>query len=114
MEWLMNNWYLVIAFVVVGIVIGISIKKWFDQPTDAQVASIKQWLLFAVTEAEKALGGKTGQLKLHMVYDMAIAKFSWLSIIPFETFGEWVDEALVDMQDMLKNEHINAIVQDKK
>lgn len=110
MEWLMNNWYLVIAFVVVGVVLGIYAKKWFEKPTNEQIANIKEWLLYAVTEAEAALGEKTGQLKLHMVYDMAIDKFSWLAVIPFSTFSDWVDEALIEMKDMLKNEHINAIV----
>lgn len=111
MEMLIENWYLIVAGVVVGVVVGAKIKTWFTQPTSDQVKNIKEWLLFAVTEAEIALGGKTGQLKLRMVYDMAISKFEWLSFVSFELFGEWVDEALVNMRDMLKsNETINNIV----
>ena len=110
MKMLIDNWYLIIACVVVGVVAGVKIKGWFAQPTSDQVKNIKEWLLYAVTEAEIALGGKTGQLKLRMVYDMAIEKFEWLSFISFEVFCGWVDEALVNMRDMLaKNETIKDI-----
>ena len=34
---------------------------------------------------------------------MAIERFPWLSIIPFETFSGWVDEALEEMRKMLEN-----------
>ena len=115
MKMLIDNWYLIIACVVVGVVAGVKIKGWFTQPTSDQVKNIKEWLLYAVTEAEIALGGKTGQLKLRMVYDMAIEKFEWLSFISFELFTEWVDEALVNMRDMLaKNETISEIVKGEK
>lgn len=114
MNWIIENWYLVLCFIALGIVVGFKTKQWLAQPTNEQIQSIKNWLLYAVTEAESALGEKTGQLKLHMVYDMAIAKFEWLSFISFETFSGWVDEALVEMKEMLKNEHIKAFVKEKK
>ena len=41
--------------------------------------SAKEWLLFAVTEAEKSLGGGTGELKLHVTYDAFIKRFPLLS-----------------------------------
>ena len=110
MNWLIENWYLLLGFIAVGVVIGFKVKQLLEQPTSKQIESIKKWLLYAVTSAESELGGGTGQLKLHMVYDMAIAKFDWLAFIPFETFSNWVDEALVEMKDMLKNEKINALV----
>ena len=40
-----------------------------------QLESLRQWLLFAVTEAEKSLGSGTGKLKLRQVYDMFLTKF---------------------------------------
>lgn len=111
MKVLIDNWYLIVGCIAVGAFIGIKTVNWFSQPTSEQIENIKKWLLYAVTEAETALGKKTGQLKLHMVYDMAIEKFDWLSFIPFALFAEWVDEALVSMRDMLdKNETINSIV----
>ena len=113
MEWMLNNWYLIIAFLAAGFVLGSLARNWLNKPTNEQIASLKEWLVYAVTKAEQALGGKTGQLKLRMVYDAAIERFSWLSIIPFSTFSDWVDEALVEMKDMLKNEHIAEIVASK-
>lgn len=111
MKVLIDNWYLIVACIAVGVVVGIKVRLWTSQPTSEQVKNIKNWLLYAVTEAEMALGEKTGQLKLHMVYDMAIGKFAWLSFVPFELFSTWVDEALVTMRDMLsKNDVINNIV----
>ena len=110
MEWLMTNWYMIIVFLIVGIVAGMAIKKWLELPTMDQIESVKEWLVYAVTEAEKQLGGKTGQLKLRLVYDMAIEKFKWLSFISFSTFSDWVDEALVVMKDMLKNERIAELI----
>ena len=107
MKMLIDNWYLIVVFIAVGFVIGFKIKLWFSQPTNSQIKNIKEWLLYAVTEAEKTLGDKTGQLKLRMVYDMAIEKFDCLAFIPFELFSSWVDEALVVMRDMLANN--NAI-----
>lgn len=111
MKVLVDNWYLIVGCITVGIVVGLKVKQWLSEPTSEQIENIKKWLLYAVTEAEAALGEKTGQLKLHMVYDMAIEKFEWLSFISFGLFSEWVDEALVTMRDMLDtNDVIKEIV----
>lgn len=111
MMWINENWYLLLAGICVAIVCAIAIKEFINKPNDEQIRNIKEWLLYAVTEAEATLGGKTGQLKLRMVYDMAIEKFSWLSFISFEVFKGWVDEALEEMRHLLEtNEKIKAIV----
>lgn len=63
------------------------------------------WLRSAVILAENSLGGKTGQLKLQYVYNLAIAKFPLMAfLISFETFKklvdgalEWIDEAILDL-----------------
>ena len=48
------------------------------------------------------LGSGTGQLKLRMVYDMFVQRFPWLArLISFEKFAGLVDEALVEMRNML-------------
>ena len=62
------------------------------------------WLLWAVTEAEKELGGGTGKLKLRQVYDLFVTRFPWLArIVPFDLFSDMVDDALDEMREMLKN-----------
>ena len=78
MEWLINNWYLIVAAIAVIIAIVVAVKKFLGLPTEQQLENLKEWLKWAVTQAEKELGSGTGQLKLRMVYDMAVEKFPWL------------------------------------
>lgn len=104
MEWLVSNWYLIIAAMALIGGIGLAIKKFTSMPTAQQIESIKEWLLYAVVAAEKELGSGTGQIKLRYVYDMFVAKFGWLAkIIPFPTFSAFVDEALDKMKNMLED-----------
>ena len=64
----------------------------------------KNWLVWAVAEAEKILGSGTGQLKLRMVYDMAVVRFPIMAkILPFNLFSKLVDAALNVMNNMIKN-----------
>ena len=64
----------------------------------------KNWLVWAVSEAEAVLGSKTGQLKLHYVYDLAMARFPVAAkLIPFAVFSKMVDTALDIMRDMIEN-----------
>ena len=113
MKWLMNNWFMLVALVAVLAVCFMAAKKWLDKPTAEQIANIKEWLLLAVTEAEKQLGGGTGQLKLRYVYDWAVERFAWVAVIPFGTFAEWVDEALAEMKKQLAaNEAVKAYIEE--
>ncbi len=65
--------------------------------------SAKEWLVFAVTEAEKALGSGTGALKLRVTYDAFIKRFPLLSkFVTFDTFSSWVDISLAKMKEMLE------------
>ena len=104
MEWLINNWYLIVA---AGSVIGaavFAVRKFLGLPTDQQIENLKEWLKWAVTEAEKELGSGTGQLKLRRVYDLALAKFPWIArLVPFEEFSMWVDEALIWLGKQLES-----------
>ena len=64
--------------------------------------SAKEWLLLAVTEAEKALGGGTGKLKLRQTYQAFIQNFGLFArFVTFETFEVWVSESLEQMKKML-------------
>lgn len=103
MEWITNNWFLIVVGVC-GVIVGaIAVKKFLNLPTKEQIKNIKEWLLYAVIEAEKELGSGTGAVKLRYVYDMAVAKFKWLSFISFEMFSGWVDEALDIMKEQLQS-----------
>ena len=109
MEFITENWALIVALVAAiaaGVVAGI---KFYNMTTDKQLSKVKEWLLYAVTMAEKELGGGTGKLKLRYVYDLFLSKFGWLAkVITFEQFSGLVDEALEEMKRLLES---NASVQ---
>ena len=73
------------------------------------------WLVFAVSEAEKALGGGTGKLKLRYAYNIAIKYFPTLTkMIPFSVFSSMVDKALETMRLMIDtNKAISDVINNK-
>ena len=112
MEFIVNNWFLIVALVAALGVSIFAVVRFVGLPTEAQIAKVKEWLVFACMEAEKELGGKTGQLKLRMVYDMFLSKFSWLAkVISFNDFSKMVDESLDKFKEMLKsNKAVKTLV----
>ena len=104
----MDYWVYYIILIVCAVVIFFVLYKLFG------LNKIKQWLLWAVTEAEKEFGSGTGKLKLAKVYDMFVERFPKLqAIVPFTVFSKLVDEALEIMENMLKNDKIKAVVEQK-
>lgn len=76
----------------------------FKLSKEKQIEMLQQWLILAVVQAEKELGGGTGQVKLRFVYDMFMQKFKFLSkVITFQQFSDLVDEALKAMKLMIQN-----------
>ena len=97
MQFLIDNWVSLLLCILSIAVLIVSVLNFMKLPKNQQLEKVKQWLLIAVTEAEKALGSGTGRLKLSYVYDLFVTKFPWLAkIIPFETFSTLVDEVLED------------------
>lgn len=98
----------IVAVIFIAPPVIIFARKSKEQKIDA----LKEWLKYAVTIAEKALGSGTGQLKLREVYNMALAQFPWLpKLITFEMFSAYVDEALEWMRDQLeRNNNIKHYV----
>ena len=78
-------------------------------------SSFRNWLVFAVSEAEKALGGGTGKLKLKYAYNIAIKYFPTLTkMIPFRLFSVMVDNALETMRAMIDtNKAISDVINNK-
>ena len=102
MEFLIENWYIILAAMALGALAVVAVVRFFRLPREKQMENVRQWLLGAVTAAEKELGGGTGKLKLRTVYDAFLTKFPWLApVIPFEQFSGLVDDALVDMRKLL-------------
>ena len=104
MNFIINNWYIILAAFAILAAAGIAVYRYFNLPSEAQLAKVREWLLWAVTEAEKELGSGTGKLKLRQVYDLFVTRFSWLArVVSFELFSDMVDDALEEMREMLKN-----------
>lgn len=109
MEFNIDYW-VIAAIIVIALVY--KIVTFAKSPSQNQLAQVKEWLLYAVAQAEKKLGSGTGQLKLRYVYDMFILRFGSLAkMISFETFSTLVDEALYIFRDMLRdNEAVSKYV----
>ena len=116
MEFIIENWYMALAFSALGVVGTLAIQRFLSLPTNSKLQVVKNWLLWAVVEAEVALGAGTGALKLKYVYDLFVGKFPWaIHLISFAMFEAMVDEALDEMRELLaKNEAIGAIVEAKE
>lgn len=78
-----------------------------------RIKTVKQWLKYAVAEAERYFGSKTGKLKLQYVYNCFAEKFTVISsFITFQVFSKWVDTALETLNDWLStNDNIAAVIE---
>lgn len=102
MKFLVENWYLIVAAAAAVAMGGYCAYVFVKKPTSVQIQSVKEWLLYAVTKAEKELGSGTGKLKLRYVYNMFIERFDYLAdIFTFDMVSGLVDEALEEMRKML-------------
>lgn len=112
MQFVIEYWYIIVALAAVVAAAGMAIRHYFGLPSTEQMAKIREWLVWAVTSAEKELGGGTGKLKLRRVYDLFVTRFPWLAkSVSFEVFSLLVDDALEDMREMLENNMaVKAIV----
>ena len=101
--------YIIIGLILLGGVIAAFINE---------KKTAKEWLVLAVSEAEKAFGGGLGELKLREVHSKFVALHPTLAkLITFERFKKWVDKALEQMKIMLTNndkvaEYIGVEVKD--
>lgn len=112
-EFLSSNWQIIILTIAAVVVIGYAIYVFLSMPTTQQISKVKEWLLYAVTEAEKELGSGTGQIKLRYVYDMFIKQFPFLvEKITFDAFSILVDEVLEKFRMLLdQNANIKTYVE---
>lgn len=100
----MDNMIIAIGIIIIIGVAAYAIYYFMNLSKEKQLEVVREWLLLAVIEAEKALGSGTGQVKLRFVYDLFIDKFKYLSlVISFPQFSMLVDDALDTMKDMISN-----------
>lgn len=104
MNFITENWFVLVALAALAAGGGYTVYVFLKMPSDRQLNKVREWLLYAVTKAEKKLGGGTGQIKLRYVYDKFVKRFPWLArAISFEKFSMMVDEALEKMKKMLES-----------
>lgn len=103
---------------IIGLAIAAGYGAWkvysfTKMPQAEQLVAVKEWLLWAVAEAEKLYGSGTGALKLRYVYDLFLSRFGALEeLISFDDFSKMVDEALNGFRELIKtNEKINNYVE---
>lgn len=102
MNWIVNNRYVIVGVIAVIAGAVVALIKFLQLPREQQIQKVLEWLLGAVTDAEKELGSGTGKLKLAKVYDQFIDKFFWLAEkVSFGKFSELVDEALIEMKHLI-------------
>lgn len=104
MNVIVENWMLIVALACVLCMVLATVITFAKKPTSEKIKDVKEWLKWAVTEAERALGSKTGQLKLRLVYDMFCERFPEVAkYVSFETFSGWVNEALEWMKKQMES-----------
>lgn len=102
MDFLIDNWFLIICSACVGVVLGILIVNFIKMPTSEKLIKIRAWLLSAVIWAEQEYGEGTGKIKLSAVYGEFCRYMPWVAkVISFNKFSALVDEALVEMRKIL-------------
>lgn len=104
MEWLIENWFLIVAFLACVAVAICFVVRFLGMPTEKQKKKVREWMIWACIKAEKELQSDKGKLKLREVYNMfcAVPAFKWVAIIiSFEEFEEWLDDALIEAKQML-------------
>ena len=76
MEWLIENWFLILAILSCGVVGICFVFRFLGMPTEKQKKKVREWLVWACIEAERALQSGTGQLKLREVWNILFC--TWL------------------------------------
>lgn len=98
-----DNGWLIFAAVCCVVVAVTVVVAFFRRPRAEQIDTLREWLLWAVMQAERFFGAEKGVLKLRWVYDMFAVKFPWLArVLSFDRFAGLVDEALERMELLLE------------
>lgn len=105
------NLPLICLLVALLVCLGAVVYNFIMLPPSGKKEALKEWLKWAVTVAEKEYGGKTGQLKLRYVWELALKQFPWLvRFVTFDEFSLYVDEALEWLKGQLEsNEAMKAL-----
>jgi len=104
MKFLIDYWPLLVILLIFIVLIVRWVKIFTGLPSQEQLKKVREYLLFVVIQCEKELGKGTGRAKLSMAYSLFVEHFpSLVPIIPFELFSKLVDDALVEMRNLLES-----------
>lgn len=104
MKSMADNLPLIVVAICAAVVAARQVAQFVKLPTREQVDKLKEWLLYAVTMAERDYGPGTGRIKLRSVFDKFAERFPELAgMVSFEKFSGYVDDALDDMRAMLEH-----------
>lgn len=111
MEFLKAYLPIILIAVIVFSLAAIYVTDTMKKPKEEQLKELEKYLRYLVWKAEKYFGSKTGQLKLAMVYNLAVQKFPWIAeVMTYEEFDEkYVQGALKWLKKQLESNP--AIVQ---
>ena len=59
MKYIVENWFVIVGLIAVLTAGGYAVYVFVKMPSDKQLNKVREWLLYAVTKAEKELGGGT-------------------------------------------------------
>ena len=101
---ILENW---LIFVIVVVLLGLTVYavlRFLKLTPQQQLDKIRIALLYMVTEAEKELKRKTGQVKRAMVWDWLVERIPIITLfITEEKYDELLDEALEKFKKMLES-----------
>ena len=105
MKYIVENWFVIVGLIAVCAAGGYAVYVFVKMPSDKQLNKSERMAALCSHKGRKRnWGGGTGQIKLRYVYDMFVARFTWLArVISFEAFSMMVDEALERMKKMLES-----------
>ena len=58
MKYIVENWFVIVGLIAVLAAGGYAIYVFVKMPSDKQLNKVREWLLYAVTKAEKELAKK--------------------------------------------------------
>lgn len=113
MEFLIENWYLIVIGICIIAVAILAFIKFTKSSNNEKYEQIRGWLLQAVILAEQEYGSGTGKMKLSAVYDAFCIALPWFAkTLSFELFSKFVDDALEEAKGILaKNQNMAALAE---
>lgn len=103
-----------IVVALIGGVIGCLFAVIAGKLSEDNMSTVRNWLWYAIFQAEMTYGGKTGEVKLQSVYNKFVMVFPKLAKkINFNTFSNLVDEILENVNTVINdNEAVQKILQE--